>query len=144
MFKTRHKIELSLLLLLLGGSIYLLFRSTSLVMFSWFKILKMDGIINILRSKLNDIQIPYLILYCMPNMLWISSYLIMIDALKLDYSRNLFWSFIMPFIAVLFEILQIWNIIPGTFDLWDLICLLLPSLLYLRHTLKKKLYETGI
>lgn len=144
MLKTRHKIELSLLLLLLGGSIYLLFRSTSLVMFSWFKMLKMDGIINILRSNLNDIQIPYLILYCMPNMLWISSYLIMIDALKLDYSIKLFWSFIMPFIAVLFEILQIWNIIPGTFDFWDLICLLLPSLLYLRHTLKKKIYETGI
>ena len=118
MLKTRHKIELSLLLLLLGGSIYLLFRSTSLVMFSWFKMLKMDGIINILRSNLNDIQIPYLILYCMPNMLWISSYLIMIDALKLDYSIKLFWSFIMPFIAVLFEILQIWNIIPGTFDMF--------------------------
>ncbi len=143
MLNKRHKIELSAFLLLLGGCIYLIYRSTSLVMFTWVHFIGLDNILYSLRDSMQNYTPPYFVLYCTPNMLWISSYLLLIDTLDLKYYSKMFWSLILPSIAITFEFLQIWGIIPGTFDIWDLVCLSIPTIIYL-ITLNNKQYEKSI
>ena len=47
--------------ILLGGVIYVFFRSSDLLMFSWFKFLKIDGFVHFIRkyTVLYQKNIPY-------------------------------------------------------------------------------------
>jgi len=50
--------------------------------------------------------------------------------------ESIFWIFIVPFIAILSEFLQLFNLISGTFDFIDLLFYILgtiiPIILYIR------------
>lgn len=124
---------LSLFLLGIGGFIYILFRPKTLLMFSWFDAIGMNGYINRLRDSVSHITLNQTTLYSIPDGLWISSYILMVNAIVSKQNKNnlLFWSFLLPTIAVLFELLQIVNLIPGVFDVFDLICYIIPLLIYL-------------
>ena len=123
------KIIVSLMLLLVGGLIYIAYRTEDLLMFSWFRALKMEHIICEIRVFFSRIEIPYFVKFCLPNGLWTASYLISVDALVKD--KKLLWALVLPLIATVFEILQIWQIIQGTFDIGDLICILAPTIVYI-------------
>lgn len=123
----------SLFLLGIGGGIYLLFRPRTLVMFNWMKSLGLNEYVDWLREQVSGITLDYITLYSLPDGLWISSYIIMVDTIVSKQRRRnlLFWSFLLPIIAVIFEILQMPGIIPGVFDVFDLICYIVPLLIYL-------------
>ena len=123
------KLILAVLLLFAGGVIYIAFRTESLAMFTWFRALHLNGWIEWMREKASGVELPYFIKYCLPNGLWITSYILAADALV--ESNKLLWVLALSSIAILFEILQIMGIIPGTFDIGDLFCLIIPSLLYI-------------
>ena len=123
------QLVVSAILLLAGGYIYVAFRTEKLAMFNWFSFLHLDCIVNRIREVSSNINLPNFIKFCLPNGLWISSYILATDALV--EKNRLFWVLCLPVIAILFEFLQIIHIIPGTFDMGDLICLLIPVLLYL-------------
>ena len=69
-----------ILTLLIGGLIYIAFRTDSLLMFKWFSALSLDNIINELRlttMKLSP-SLPNWFLYSLPDGLWIFSYVALI------------------------------------------------------------------
>jgi len=120
----------AILLLIIGGVIYLVSRTKSLVMFSWIEAIRLDGFIDALREYKTTFKIPYFIKYCLPNALWTSSYILMVNAVLRKENNKLFWAILLPIIAAVLEIFQIWKIVPGTFDIADLLCFLLPTISY--------------
>lgn len=73
---------LSSLLFLIGGFIYIAFRSTSLLMFKWFDILGLSNAIYTIRAGVSDYKIASSwILYSLPDGLWTLSYIIVMAAL---------------------------------------------------------------
>ena len=124
---------LSFLLLGIGGSIYLLFRPKTLLVFKWVKTLGLNEYIDQLREMVSDVTLNHISLYSLPDGLWLASYIIVVNSVVSKNNKNnlLFWSFLLPIIAVSFEFLQIPDIIPGVFDVFDLICYIIPLLIYL-------------
>jgi len=119
--------------LIIGGLIYVLFRVESLKMFKFFDLFSIGYEID----KIRVYTIPYSeylpnwFLFSLPDGLWIFSYTSLVlyiwkNKLK---KENIFWVLIVPFISIFSEIGQIFNIIPGTFDLIDLIFYLMGFLL---------------
>jgi hypothetical protein len=139
-----RKITLSLFPLLIGGFIYILFRSDVLLMFEWLEKLNIiDEIYSIRKNTLPlKSKLPNWFLFSLPDGLWIFSYVSLILLVwdnKLNNS-SIFWILIIPGLAVLSEILQFFDICSGTFDVMDLIFYisgLLTPLLFLIHYNKK-------
>ena len=131
---------LSLLLLGVGGSIYLLFRPKTLLMFKWVESLGLNEYIDRLRDMVSGITLNHITLYSLPDGLWLASYIIVVNTIvsKDNKVNLLFWSFLLPVIAVTFEILQIPGVIPGVFDVFDLICYIVPLLIYLIYLKHEK------
>lgn len=124
----RHLLNLaiihSFLPLFLGGLVYILFRSKSLIMFEWFTYLKLDRLLDSLRAHLIGFKafLPQWIYYSIPDGLWIYS---LTSALIIYWHDNLkfgrYW-LIIPFVlGICVEILQGFKLFPGTFDWIDLI-----------------------
>ncbi len=111
--------------ILLGGLIYMLFRSDTLLMFRWFRIIKIGKIVQFLRSTnfIKSIILPDWVKYSLPDGLWIFSYVsLMILIWDYKISRiSIRWILVLPIIAVLSEFGQLFKIVPGTFDIMDLI-----------------------
>ena len=104
--------------LLIGGLIYVLFRTSSLLMFSWYKTIGLGGILKGLRKS----TIPEWILFSLPDGLWIFSYVSLILLIwKNSVSlKNIFWILIIPILAIGSELGQFFGVLTGTFDLTDL------------------------
>ena len=127
------RITFAMLLLIIGGVIYLIFRSEGLFMFQWVNFLQMDSAIHCLREMSSPISIPYFIKYNLPDGLWISSYMITMDTIWRETSRirKLVWCMSLPIIAIITEIMQLLNLLVGTYDFFDLLCYTIPTLAYL-------------
>lgn len=109
--------------LILGASIYILFRSSGLLFFQWFKFLKIYDKIFILRISALKYKI-YLSDYCLyslPDGLWMYSYVnfMIYISLRLKIRLLSIWLFMLPLIALISEILQLVKMIPGYFDVFD-------------------------
>lgn len=124
---------LSFLLLGIGGSIYLLFRPKTLLMFKWVESLGLNGYIDRLRDMVSNITLNHITLYSLPDGLWLTSYIMVVNTIisKNNKYNLLFWSFLLPFIAIVFELLQLPGFIPGVFDIFDLVCYTIPLIIYL-------------
>lgn len=125
--------SLHIVSLLFGSAIYILFRTSTLKMFSWFEIIG----INVIESNLrkNSIVIaqyfPDWFLYSLPDGLWIFSYVcLMLCVWRKSISKqNIFWISIVPLVAVGSELLQFFGLVQGTFDLVDVLCYLIGFIL---------------
>lgn len=113
-----------LLPLIIGGLIYISFRSLSLRLFSWFEILGINSFSSSIRNLANPFKndLPPWIYFSLPDGLWIYSFS---SALLIfwnnDFQKLKYWLFI-PFISgILIEILQQFKLFPGTFDFLDLL-----------------------
>jgi len=60
----------------IGSMIYILFREKRLLMFKWFKFIKLDFVINFLRDSFYKyrIYIPKSVLFSLPDALWVYSF----------------------------------------------------------------------
>lgn len=127
------KTFISFSLLLIGGAIYLGYRSGNLVM---FQLLNKFGFSNFLNS-FRDIGANYSIYdwikYCMPDGLWLFSYMFLIDTIWDNHKCVSYYIFlwILPVIAIISELLQFIMIVPGTFDIMDLSCYLMATIIFL-------------
>ncbi|MDD4406241.1 MAG: hypothetical protein PHO36_15945 [Parabacteroides sp.] len=123
---------LSFGLLFIGGSIYLLFRPKSLLMFVWVDKLGLTAAIDKLRDEVSHISLSRTFTYCLPDGLWVASYVILVHAIiPREHRDNLiFWSYLLPIIAVVFEFFQYLNLIPGVFDIFDLVSYIIPLIIY--------------
>lgn len=91
-------------------------------------------------------KLPNWLLYSVPDGMWIFSYVTLILAIwKNCITReNIFWLIVIPLVAVLSEFGQMAGIIPGTFDIIDVLLyvlgFLLPIFIFKKEiTLNKKL-----
>jgi len=111
--------------LLLGGLVYLSFRQDTLKMFRWFDSINLSAVISELRLltlPLSD-HLPNWFLYSLPDGLWICSYLSVLLVVwdNVISKHNIHWLLLVPMIAIFSEIGQLFKIVPGTFDILDLI-----------------------
>lgn len=123
------KIEfiLALCLFLIGVSIYLLWRDEHLLIHRILHASGMDDLIVPLRKSVADINVPEWIRFALPDGLWSTSYILLIDVWV---KRGILWTSFIPFIGVLSELLQLIGRLPGTFDTADLLAYSIPYFLY--------------
>lgn len=115
--------------LLSGSAIYILFRSESLLMFRWANALGFLPFIDSLRFHVQDIKpfIPTWFFYSLPFALWIISYMLLVRAIWFEHksiARN-FWFWAVPAISITAELGQYPRLLPGTFDRFDLLTIIL-------------------
>ena len=108
----------------LGSIIYILFRPTSLLMFHWANLLGLMEPIEIMRLWAgNGKNLAPWFVYSLPFALWVSAYLFFIKVVwwkPTSWVRHM-WFWIVPLIAVNSEFCQYFHIIPGTFDILDIL-----------------------
>lgn len=111
--------------LISGGMIYIIYRSESLLMFSWFNKLSINPLIEMLRSY-NNFLLPKWVVYSLPNGLWAFSLLNGIILIWNDISNKhfLFWLLLIVFLLIMSELGQFFGLIQGTFDKTDFIIIL--------------------
>ena len=114
-----------LLTLLLGGFIYISFRSDTLIMFNWFNELKLNTLIIGLREYTIPFKnyLPQWVIFSLPDGLWIfssTSIMLLLWNNKLNI-KTIIWILLIPLYAFSIEILQLCQLYPGTFDIIDII-----------------------
>ncbi len=102
----------------IGSMIYILFREKRLLMFKWFKFIKLDFVINFLRDSFYKyrIYIPKSVLFSLPDALWVYSFTMF---LSIYFKNKIILSSIFVG-SMIIEILQLW-FATGTFDMYDVI-----------------------
>jgi hypothetical protein len=110
--------------MILGGGIYVIYRSESLLMFSWFDSVGLGDIVGCLRSNefLRSLALPQWTLYSFPDAAWVFTLTyFMLSLWKNEIKRsNLFWILLGPMVALLAEFGQLLSLVDGTFDVLDL------------------------
>ena len=128
------KMMMALIAFGLGGYIYLAYRSTSLNMFGWFKTFGLFNIVSHIRKHSDDTSLCYFVLYCLPDALWTTSYIIISDTIWQNNKRMQYiWASILPIIGLTSEIFQKTGIIHGTFDILDMLCYIIPYIIYVTY-----------
>lgn len=111
------------LVFLLGVLIYLLFRSESIRVFDYLTYVKLDKPLSIIRSFTLPLTqfIPDWIIYSLPDGLWLFSFSLIISEIwnKEDNIRFWFWTLLLPFTAIIWELGQALHVVSGTFDWID-------------------------
>lgn len=125
----------ALVLFLMGAVIYLLFRPRSLVGFTALDLMGLGPWADQMRQAAMGWSIPEFVVYCLPNGLWSTSYILLIDVLLATQSRRvrILVASIIPLLGAVSEVLQAFALCPGTFDVLDLCCYLVPFIFYLYH-----------
>lgn len=126
-------------MLLIGGMTYLLYRPQTLLMFHVTDAIGLSTVINSMREGISS-QLPEFIIYSLPGALWASAYILTIDGFMYRQSvmTRILTASIIPVIGAVSELLQLTGLLPGTFDVADLLCYLVPYLFYLSIILKIK------
>lgn len=117
-------VVLSFALLFVGGMIYIIFRSESLLMFTCLNKVGALEAIQSLRKLGAEYAVSDWIKYSLPDGLWLFSYMFLIDTIwggKISLSYY-FFLWVQPTIAVVSEVLQVFGWLPGVFDILDLVC----------------------
>jgi hypothetical protein len=111
--------------LLIGGVIYLLWRSTSLLMFCWFDFLGLHSVIDAIRTATAPMRgyMPSWMLYSLADAAWASCGVFLFAALWSDsgHPSRHFWVLLAPTLTIGGEFAQFFHLIPGTFDIADVI-----------------------
>ena len=112
---------MSCISMLAGIAIYVLLRPTEALAITL--ILDYFPIITIWRENLVSYNYPSWVLYNLPDFLWAYSYSLFIISMwgfdrKLE---NIVWLSTIPLLTLGHEISQYFNLLPGTFDILDII-----------------------
>lgn len=127
------EIILGVVFLSCGCAIYLLFRNKTLNLYQWCSTLGLSNTIDTLRSGVQSWNLYEFIKYSLPDGLYCAAYIFMIDAIWHN-DKGIIKEFIitlMPIITISSEIFQYFGLVKGTFDVYDLICYVIPPLVYL-------------
>ncbi|WP_374035781.1 hypothetical protein ACES2I_08850 [Bdellovibrio bacteriovorus] len=111
--------------LMIGSYIYIAYRPTDLLMFHFFDSLGLTIRIQEVRSFGSTYRgfIPNWVIFCAPNGLWMLSYMAL-SALVWNRQMSLAafgWGIVLLAGSILSEFLQLFKLLPGTFDVHDLV-----------------------
>lgn len=125
-------VAIAMICLFAGGVIYLLFRTRTLVM---FRIMPAE-ILDKLNMISQGIYLPHnkltsFIVYNLPTCLWLVSYLILMQLIcrEMPNAQHIIWVYALPIVLLVIEFLQILPSFPGTFDILDVICYIIPLII---------------
>lgn len=117
--------------LLAGSTLYLLFRPTTLLMFYWADSVGLMELVITMRAWVHgfDKYLPTWVVYSLPFALWVFSYLFFIEGIWKNSTSSVrhVWFWCIPVIAIAAELAQSTRIIPGSFDIGDMIALILAT-----------------
>jgi hypothetical protein len=132
------KVILSIILVSIGGCIYLLQRTTGLLMFRIIDFLGLTDVVATMRSSV--MQWPEFVVFSLPGGLWSASYVLLADAVLCHQSvaMRLAWGSLIPMIGVVSELLQALGLCPGTADWQDAVCYGVPCMVYVVWVILKK------
>lgn len=117
---------IAMMALSVGGMIYVFFRPESIIMFKWFPLL---GVVHKQVSVFHTIHLPDFLVYSMPDGLWLFSYILLIGVIwNFNYHRCLFMIMLLPVYAITHEILQLYHLVPGYFDILDFVVYVVATL----------------
>ena len=124
-------ISLAVLLLGISSFIYLVFRSDNIIGFRLIHNLGLSGLLHSIRDAMSVFSPSAFTVYSLPDGLWLISYMLLTEALLPDHPTKPLWIFALPANAIVSEIAQYCHLLPGNFDIWDLVCYTVPTVLYL-------------
>lgn len=124
----------ALLLILTGGMIYILYRPESLLLFRVTDSLGIKPLIDVLRSNSSKVILPSFMINSLPAGLWTASYLLMMYITTKFHTRRirLMLALPLPISAIALEFMQLLGWCPGTFDIYDLICYIVPLCVFVK------------
>ena len=124
----------ALLLILTGGMIYVLYRPENLLLFRVTDSLGITPLIDTLRSNSSRVMLPSFIVNSLPAGLWTASYLLMMYITTKFHTRRirLMLALPLPISAIALEFMQLLGWCPGTFDIYDLICYIVPLCVFVK------------
>ncbi len=140
----------SLTPLLLGGLLYISFRSTTLKMFSWFRYIGVEDSILTIRQEFSNLKLylPQWTYYSLPDGLWVYSFTSALLILWDNQFKNMkFWLLIPLFSGAIIEVAQGLKIFRGTFDILDLtftIVALLLSIIIINYKFKQNAKQNQV
>ena len=139
MLKYKRLILTVIFPLLIGGLTYILFRADSLLMFRWFDNIGLKEIIKTARQSIGHSNLPDWTIFSLPDAFWIFSFTSFMLIIWQDKytAQSIPWIFIAPTIGLFSELGQAFHLIRGTFDLTDLILILIASILPFIISIKK-------
>ena len=121
------------MMLVVGGLLYLLFRPRTLLLFHVADAMGLSSVITQCRSAVEGITLPDWVVYCLPNALWTGAYVLLVDGVM--KGRPVKWRLLMtaiiPVLGLMSELMQAFGWLPGTFDWWDVVAYSIPYLIYL-------------
>lgn len=125
---------IAILLILTGGMIYVLYRPENLLLFRVTDSLGITPLIDILRSNSSRVMLPSFMINSLPAGLWTASYLLMMYITTKFHTRRirLMLALPLPIASIVLEFMQLWGWCPGTFDIYDLICYIVPLCVFVR------------
>ena len=117
----------SLLLLLIGGMIYILFRSRQTLINLLLDHAGANGLEGV-REAISQWQFPEWVVYNLPGGLWSGAYIMLIHALTMGepIGKRLLWAGLIPALGVVSEMMQQLLLLPGGADRWDVFFYALP------------------
>ena len=127
------KVMLSLVILLLGGLIYVIFRDKSLLMFDWFNTIGINNEVDGFRRLFQGEGIYGWVKYSLPAGLWLFAYMYLVDVIWNGAKSISSYIFIysLPFFALLSEFFQYFGLVSGVFDWIDVLSYMFAILLYI-------------
>lgn len=124
--------------LTLGCAIYLLFRSETLNIYQWINTVGLSEDIDSLRDTVREWHVPNFVRFSLPDGLYCAAYILMTDAIW--HEDDGFFKYavisIVPIVTICSEILQYFGLVKGTFDVYDLICYIIPPIIYFIYIFK--------
>jgi hypothetical protein len=116
--------------LLIGGAIYLLFRSKKTLLFNIIQIVIGSNLLLVVRRYFcNFINVlPEWFLFSFPNALWVYSLSFCFLLFWRNSSHQFIWYFIVIILSLSFELLQSVQLITGTFSWIDIVFIILALL----------------
>lgn len=117
--------------MLLGGMVYITFRSDSLLMFRWFDFLGLTSLVKDMRDLFGFLiyYLPDWVIFSFPDGVWVFSLTAFMAGIWRNgpKSSRLIWCSIGPLIGIGGEVAQYFSFIKGTFDIDDLAINLIAS-----------------
>ncbi len=136
-------LALAFISIFLGGVIYLLWRPVTIKIFYWLELFGLGTMITYIRVCCEPVYhyIPKWIIYSLPNGLWSFSYALIIAHLWIGRNSIMkyFWLTSIPIVGLGYEMLQYFQVIPGTFCIIDLLLCVFGILLgsYIAYSIKR-------
>lgn len=131
------EVTIGFMSLICGCMIYLLFRSKSLNIYQWSVAFGLSNIIDSFRYAIQNWSVAGWIRYSLPDGLYNAAYILLMDAIWYDDNnlKKFVIILIVPLITICSELFQYIGLIKGTFDVYDLICYIIPLMIYIINSI---------